>query len=61
MKTKTDGKGRTWSYSDADGSWTSGDNTIGCGRRNGSKWQVWDGPAKGHYEYQTLKAAMEAC
>jgi hypothetical protein len=61
MKTKTDSKGRTWSYSDADGSWTSGDNTIGCGRRNGSKWQVWDGPAKGHYEYPTLKAAMEAC
>jgi hypothetical protein len=60
-KTRQDSKGRTWSYNDADGSWTSGENTIGCGRRNGSKWQIWDGPAKGYYEYQTLKAAMEAC
>jgi hypothetical protein len=60
-RTKKDNKGRVWSYCDGEGSWSHGEHIIGCGRDNGSKWQVWGGPNTGHYEYKTLKEAMEAC
>lgn len=60
-RTKTDSKGRTWVYNDAEGSWNCEEHIIGCGKRNGSKWQIWDGPSKGCYEYETLKRAMENC
>ena len=59
--TKTDGQGRVWDYSEGEGSWSCGKHTIGCGESNGSKWQIWDGPDRGHYEYKTLKEAMSAC
>jgi hypothetical protein len=59
--TKKDTQGRTWTYSDGEGAWECGKHIIGCGRKNGSKWQVWNGPNAGHYEYKTLKDAMNAC
>ena len=61
MKTRKDDNGRIWEYSDGEGSWSNGKHTIGCGGNNGSKWQIWDGPNSGHYEYKTLKEAMQAC
>jgi hypothetical protein len=61
MKSKTDSHGRKWNYSDADGSWIHGKHIIGCGVKNGSKWQIWNGPDTGHYEYRTLSLAMSAC
>jgi hypothetical protein len=60
-RSKTDSRGRVWNYCDGEGSWSNGKHTIGCGRNNGSKWQIWDGPSRGYYEYKTLKEAMEAC
>lgn len=58
---KKDNKGRIWEYCDGEGSWSHGEHVIGCGRDNGNKWQIWSGSNAGHYEYKTLKQAMEAC
>ena len=58
---KTDNQGRTWTYCDGEGSWSNGPHNIGCGAKNGSKWQIWDGPQGSRYEYATLREAMEAC
>lgn len=60
MKRK-DKRGRVWEYNDAEGSWHHGEHTIGCGANNGSKFMIWDGPDRGHYEYKTLGEAMAAC
>jgi hypothetical protein len=60
-RTKKDNQGRVWIYNDGEGSWSNEKHTIGCGRDNGSKWEIWAGPNTGHYEYKTLKEAMEAC
>lgn len=60
-KTMTDKAGRTWTYSDGEGSWGNGQHIIGCGRNNESKWQIWNGPKAGYYEYKTLREAMAAC
>ena len=52
----TDKQGRIWNYSDAEGSWSHGPHTIGCGAKNVSKWMIWDGPHRGSlrvpYTYQ---------
>ena len=60
-RTKIDSKGRVWNYSDGEGAWSHGKHTIGCGFRNVSKFQIWDGPSKDFYEYKTLAEAMNAC
>lgn len=59
--TKTDSRGRVWTYCDGEGSWRCGEHVIGCGGSNGSKWSVWSGPNQGYYEHKTLRAAMESC
>jgi hypothetical protein len=63
MKTKTrkDSKNRVWTYHDSEGAWTFEKHIIGCGKRNGSKFQIWDGPSKGFYEYKNLSEAMNNC
>jgi hypothetical protein len=61
MKLRKDKLGRVWTYNDSLGSWEHGEHVIGCGRRNGSKWQIWDGPFRGFYEFNTLAAAMNYC
>jgi len=58
---KTDSQGRTWEYSDGEGCWSHGCHIIGCGEKNGSKWQIWDGPQASRYEFRTLTEAMAAC
>ena len=60
-RTRKDSHGRVWAYCDGEGSWSHGRHIIGCGGRNGSKWQVWNGPSSGRYEYKTLGEAMDAC
>ena len=61
MKSKIDTMGRTWKYCDSECAWINGENIIGCGINNVSKWQIWQGLNKGYYEYKTLKEAMESC
>lgn len=61
QRTKTDERGRVWTYGDAEGSWSHDRHVIGCGANNGSKWQIWGGPSSGYYEYKTLTEAMQAC
>ena len=57
MTTKTDKNGRTWEYNDAEGCYTRGSVTIGCGAKNGSKWMNWNEPRS--EEYKTLTEAMD--
>lgn len=59
--TRKDSKGRVWSYCDSEGAWTHGSHVIGCGGKNGSKWQVWSGPNAGYYEHKNLSEAMATC
>jgi hypothetical protein len=60
-RTRKDSQGRIWTYNDSLGSWEHGDHVVGCGRDNGSKWQIWYGPSKGNYEFKTLAMAMSYC
>ena len=60
MKRK-DRIGRTWNNNDAEGTWEHGEHVIGCGGKNGSKFSIWAGPDKGHWEYKRLSEAMDAC
>lgn len=60
-RTRKDSTGRTWEHNDAEGCWTSGPHTIGCGGKNGRKWMIWSGPQQGYHEFKTLREAMDYC
>lgn len=60
-RTRKGPNGRTWEYNDTEGTWRHEEHLIGCGEVNGSKWQIWAGPKAGHWEYKTLKEAMQNC
>lgn len=60
-RTKIDGKGRVWIYCDGEGCWCHERHIIGRGAKNGSKWQVWNGPNSGFHEFRTLSNAMNFC
>lgn len=57
MKTKTDKNGRTWEYNDAEGCYTRGSVTIGCGAQNKAKWMNWEDQRS--EEFKTLGEAMD--
>jgi hypothetical protein len=59
--TRRDYKGRVWEYNDCEGSWRHGKHIVGCGLKNGRKWQIWNGPQSSNVEHKTLSDAMSSC
>ena len=61
MRTRKDSQGRKWEYNDAEGCYSFGSHVIGCANNNGSKWSYWTSTDRHPEEFDTLKAAMDAC
>lgn len=60
-RTIKDNRGRVWQYNDAEGCWSHGKHIVGCAPRNERRWQIWNGPDAGAYEFASLRAAMNSC